>query len=52
MFSNYSGVMKIDGDVGDKSTYDPRSYLKKAESGMAKRVVEACEHLRSAGRRI
>jgi fructose-bisphosphate aldolase, class II len=52
MFSNYSGVMKIDGDVGDKSSYDPRSYLKKAESGMAKRVVEACEHLRSAGRRI
>ena len=52
MFSNYSGVMKIDGDVGDKSSYDPRSYLKKAEAGMAKRVVEACEHLRSAGRQI
>ncbi|HEY7584060.1 MAG TPA: class II fructose-bisphosphate aldolase [Acidimicrobiia bacterium] len=52
MFSNYSGVMKIDGDVGDKSAYDPRSYLKKAESGMAKRVVEACQDLRSAGKTL
>ncbi|MGH8924991.1 MAG: class II fructose-bisphosphate aldolase [Acidimicrobiia bacterium] len=52
MFSNYSGVMKVDGDVGDKSTYDPRSYMKKAEAGMAKRVVKACADLRSAGQRI
>ena len=52
MFTNYSGVMKVDGDVGDKSSYDPRSYLKKAEAGMAQRVVQACEDLRSAGRRI
>lgn len=52
MFINYSGVMKVDGDVGDKSNYDPRSYMKKAESGMAERVVQACEDLRSAGRRI
>lgn len=52
MFSNYAGVMKVDGDVGDKSAYDPRSYMKKAESGMTKRVVEACEDLRSAGKTI
>jgi fructose-bisphosphate aldolase class II len=52
MFSNYAGVMKVDGDVGDKSAYDPRSYLKKAEGSMAARVVAACEDLRSAGRQI
>jgi fructose-bisphosphate aldolase class II len=49
MFSNYDGVLKIDGEVGDKKVYDPRSYLKAAEVGMADRVVEACENLRSTG---
>ncbi len=50
MFSNYDGVLKIDGEVGNKKVYDPRSYLKAAEGGMAARVVKACEDLRSAGR--
>jgi fructose-bisphosphate aldolase class II len=49
MFSNYSGVLKVDGEVGDKKTYDPRSYGKLAEEGMATRVVTACENLKSAG---
>src|SRR3712207_1384351 len=49
MFSNYDGVLKIDGEVGNKKSYDPRSYLKAAETGMAARVVEACEDLLSAG---
>ena len=49
MFSNYDGVLKIDGDVGKKKLYDPRSYGKAAENGMAARVVEACENLRSTG---
>jgi fructose-bisphosphate aldolase, class II len=49
MFTNYSGVLKVDGEVGDKKTYDPRSYGKAAEGGMAARVQEACENLRSAG---
>ena len=49
MFANYDGVLKIDGEVGNKKTYDPRSYLKAAEAGMAARVVEACEDLLSAG---
>ncbi|MGY1825264.1 MULTISPECIES: class II fructose-bisphosphate aldolase [unclassified Blastococcus] len=49
MFANYDGVLKIDGEVGNKKAYDPRSYLKAAETGMAARVVEACEHLLSAG---
>ena len=52
MFTNYDGVLKIDGEVGNKKTYDPRSYLKKAEAGMAERVVEACNDLKSAGRSI
>ena len=49
MFSNYDGVLKVDGEVGNKKAYDPRAWGKLAEAGMAKRVVEACEDLRSAG---
>jgi fructose-bisphosphate aldolase, class II len=49
MFTNYDGVLKVDGEVGNKKSYDPRSYLKAAETGMAARVVEACEDLLSAG---
>ena len=49
MFSKYDGVLKIDGEVGDKKAYDPRSWGKAAEAGLAQRVVEACEHLRSTG---
>ncbi|ABG97316.1 fructose-bisphosphate aldolase [Rhodococcus jostii RHA1] len=52
MFSNYDGVLKVDGEVGNKKVYDPRSYLKKAEAGMAARVVEACNDLKSAGRSV
>jgi len=52
MYTNYDGVLKIDGDVGNKSVYDPRSYMKKAEVGMAVRVVEACQMLKSAGNTI
>jgi fructose-bisphosphate aldolase class II len=52
MFSNYSGVLKVDGDVGDKSNYDPRSYMKKAEVAMSARVVTACEDLMSVGRTV
>ncbi|MDF2712343.1 MAG: fructose-bisphosphate aldolase, class [Nonomuraea muscovyensis] len=52
IFRNYDGVLKVDGDVGNKKTYDPRSYGKAAEVGMATRVREACEHLKSAGTKI
>ena len=52
MFSNYDGVLKIDGEVGNKKVYDPRSYLKKAEAGMSERVIEACNDLHSAGRSV
>ncbi len=49
---NIEGVLKIDGEVGNKKTYDPRSYLKKAEKNMASRLVQACENLRSNGNTI
>jgi len=49
MFRNFDGVLRIDGEVGDKKTYDPRAWGKVAESAMAKRVVEACRQLGSAG---
>ena len=49
MFTHYDGVLKVDGEVGDKKAYDPRAWGKAAEAGMAKRVVEACDNLRSTG---
>jgi fructose-bisphosphate aldolase class II len=49
MFVNYDGVLKVDGEVGSKKTYDPRAWGKAAEASMAARVVEACQSLRSAG---
>ncbi|MBE1551447.1 fructose-bisphosphate aldolase class II [Mycobacterium sp. OAS707] len=52
MFTNYDGVLKVDGEVGNKKVYDPRSYLKKAEASMSERVVEACRDLHSAGRSV
>lgn len=52
MFTNYAGVMKVDGEVGNKKVYDPRSYMGKAQQAMANRVVRACADLGSAGRSI
>jgi fructose-bisphosphate aldolase class II len=52
MYENYEGVLKVDGEVGNKKAYDPRSYLKKAEQGMADRVTFACENLRSTGQTL
>ncbi|BCJ71885.1 class II fructose-bisphosphate aldolase [Catellatospora bangladeshensis] len=52
MFRNYDGVLKIDGEVGNKKQYDPRAWGKAAESGMAARVAQACQDLRSTGTRI
>ncbi|TDW60853.1 class II fructose-bisphosphate aldolase [Kribbella pratensis] len=49
MFKNYDGVLKVDGEVGNKKAYDPRAWGKAGEEGMANRVGEACESLRSTG---
>ena len=52
MFSNYDGVLKIDGEVGNKKAYDPRAWGKLAEAGMAARIAEAARQLRSAGHKL
>ena len=52
MLKNYDGVLKIDGEVGNKKLYDPRGWGKSAEAGLSARVVEACQALRSAGTAI
>jgi fructose-bisphosphate aldolase class II len=52
MFTNYDGVLKVDGEVGNKKAYDPRAWGKAGEAGMAARVVEACENLRATGHSI
>ena len=49
MFTNYAGVLKVDGEVGNKKIYDPRAWGKIAESAMAARVVQATQQLGSAG---
>jgi fructose-bisphosphate aldolase, class II len=48
-FKNYDGVLRVDGDVGNKKAYDPRPYMTRAENAMAVRVVQATTELRSAG---
>ncbi|MEU6243482.1 class II fructose-bisphosphate aldolase [Streptomyces sp. NPDC047024] len=52
MFAHYDGVLKIDGEVGDKKAYDPRTWGKLAEASMAARVVVAANNLRSAGNKM
>jgi fructose-bisphosphate aldolase, class II len=52
VLTNYDGVLKVDGDVGNKKVYDPRSWGAAAEAGMAARVVQACEALRSTGTKL
>jgi fructose-bisphosphate aldolase class II len=52
MFTNYDGVLKVDGDVGSKKAYDPRVWGKAAELNMAARVTQACQDLMSAGTKL
>lgn len=52
MFVNYDKVLKVEGEVGVKKLYDPRSWLKAGRCGMADRIVEACETLKSAGKTV
>ena len=49
MLKNYDGVIKVDGEVGDKKKYDPRVYLKIAEEAMCERIKRAVEDLRGMG---
>ena len=50
MFQNYDGVLKVDGEVGNKKAYDPRAWGKIGEAGMSERIVEAARQLGSAGK--
>ncbi|MDQ1292419.1 MAG: fructose-bisphosphate aldolase, class [Actinomycetota bacterium] len=52
MLKNYDGMLKIEGEVGNKKVYDPRAWGKAGEAGLAARVVVACKDLRSAGTRL
>jgi fructose-bisphosphate aldolase, class II len=52
MFKNYDGVLKVDGEVGSKKAYDPRTWGKAAEQSMTARVVQACQDLMSAGKKL
>lgn len=49
MLKNYDGVLKVEGEVGVKKMYDPRTYLKKAETAMKERVIQAVKDLRGEG---
>jgi fructose-bisphosphate aldolase, class II len=50
IFKNYDGVLKVDGEVGNKKVYDPRTYLGLAEVAVAERVKQAVADLRGAGK--
>ena len=49
VLKNYDGVLHVDGGVGHKSAYDPRSWGRKGEASLAERIAEAAEVLGSAG---
>ncbi|MEZ6047310.1 MAG: class II fructose-bisphosphate aldolase [Planctomycetaceae bacterium] len=52
IMKNYDGVLKIDGEIGNKKAYDPRAYIKKGEAGVTARLTEACNDLQSTGKSI
>ncbi len=52
MLRNYDGVLKVDGEVGNKKQYDPRVWGKSAEAGLSARVVQACQDLGSVAHRL
>jgi fructose-bisphosphate aldolase class II len=52
VLTNYAGVLKVDGGLGDKAAYDPRAWGREGEAAMARAVAERCELLGSAGRSI
>lgn len=52
IMKHYDGVLRIDGEMGDKKVYDPRSYMKKGEAGMKARVLEAARDLKSLGKSV
>jgi fructose-bisphosphate aldolase class II len=52
MLKHYDEVLMVDGEIGSKKSYDPRTYLKLAEAGVATRMQRACDELKSSGRTV
>ena len=49
MFKNYDGVLKVDGEVGNKKGLRSASLSRPRGSGMAERVKQAVTDLRGDG---
>jgi len=52
LFQHFDEALRLDGEMGIKSAYDPQVYLRKAAEGFRQRVVEACDDLMCAGRSL
>ena len=52
IFKNYDGMLKVEGEVGNKKVYDPRAYLKKGAANMTARIKQACDDLKSTNTSI
>jgi fructose-bisphosphate aldolase class II len=52
MLKHYDEVLMVDGEIGSKKSYDPRTYLKLGEAGVAKRLQRACDELKSSGKTL
>jgi fructose-bisphosphate aldolase class II len=48
-YKNYDGILKVDGEVGHKKAYDPRTYMALGEAALAERIKQAATELKSAG---
>jgi len=49
VLKNYDGMLRIEGEMGNKKVYDPRSYLKAGTEGMKERIKKAIVDLRGEG---
>jgi fructose-bisphosphate aldolase class II len=52
IFTHYDGVLRVDGGVGRKADYDPRSWGRTAEAVLAHRVAQASEQFGAAGKSL
>lgn len=52
IMKHYDEVLMVDGEIGVKKSYDPRTTLKLAEAGVATRMSRACDDLKSSGKSI
>ena len=52
VLDHWQGVLKVDGGIGDKRSFDPRAWGSAGEAAMAERVRQPCEQLGSAGRSL